>query len=336
MKKNVCLLFFLVLISLAFSGCEKVTDCSFFALDTYISINFTSDEKSSDELISLVQATVKENERLLSKTVSDSELYRFNNSKFGIEDCSAAFAETLSLALEVALKTDGAYDPTIGALISLWGIGTDGARVPTDDEIYEAKSLCGYENLVIENGNAVKITKSIPHLSVDLGGAAKGYIAQQALECLKQGGAVRGILSLGGNIAVFGEKEDGSPYKIAIRDPVNTSGYVGYVLLRGENYISVSGGYERYFEQNGKRYHHIIDPHSGYPAESDVLSAAVISKNGTLADCLSTALFVMGSERSLELYKSGQFDFEAVLILQNGDILCTDGIIENFVLIESN
>ena len=136
------------------------------------------------------------------------------------------------------------------------------------------------------------------------------------------------VLSLGGNVALIGEKPDG-PFRVGMRDPGNPADNLGVLLLDG-GFVSVSGSYERYFEEGGIRYHHIFDGRTGYPAESGLLSAAVIADNGTLADALSTACFVMGAERTLALYEDGTFSFEAVLVREDGSVTLTPGLEDRF------
>lgn len=324
------LLSVLLLCQLCLSSCENADIRTIFALDTTIDLDFEAPADEKKALLSGCVALIREQEQCLSKTIAGSAVSAFNASASGLAEAPGALCDLISLGCEVSRATGGAFDLTLGKLISLWNIGGNPDTVPGEQEITEALSHCGYEKITL-TGDAVRsLTKSDPELTVDLGGIAKGYIAQKTVTYLKTNGALRGVLQFGGNLATFGEKTDETPWRIGLRDPQNTERTVGYVELRGENYVSVSGGYERYITVGGQTYHHILSGHTGYPAASGLLSAAVIASDGALADALSTALFVMGRDAAMQLYESGTFAFEAVLVGESGEIYTTPGITGQF------
>lgn len=202
--------------------------------------------------------------------------------------------DLLQRAKELSEQSDGAFDITIAPVVELWGITSDHPHVPTDEELAQAMALMGLEDLVLDE-EACTVYLTRPGMAIDLGGIAKGWTADQLREYARELGAERGYVSLGGNLMIIGERPDGDPFKFGLRDPQgDASTYLGTVTLEDGCTMATTGGYERYFEEDGIRYHHVLDPRTGYPADSDLLSVAVISKDGTLADYLSTTLFVPG------------------------------------------
>ena len=171
---------------------------------------------------------------------------------------------------------------------------------------------------------ALKINKAT-NGAFDLGGIAKGYTSSRVMQIFKDCGVTSGLVSLGGNVQALGTKTDGTDWQIAIENPDKSSDYIGVVSVKDKAVIT-SGGYERYFENNGKTYHHILDPKTGYPAESGLKSVTIVSDNGTLADALSTSLFVMGKEKALDYWREYKNEFDTVLVEDNGNITITDGL----------
>lgn len=320
MKK--ILFLFTAILTLFFSSCTYKSE-SFFAMDTYITVK----AKGADtELFEKLKSEVYADENRFSKTFAISEIYKFNISEDGA-DVSSETAELVSIALDISEKTDDAFSPVMGSLCDLWNIKSDDPRVPEDAEISAALDECRTENIKVCDNT---ISKTIPGTKIDLGGIAKGYTAGKCAKLLKEAGAKNALISFGSSVACIGhsdEKKGG--WNIGIKNPFDTSEIVGSVRLY-DSCLAVSGAYERYFIKDGKRYHHILSPESGYPAVSDIESTAVISKDGALADALSTALFVMGKEKALSLYESHIFDFEAVIIMGDGSVYVTTGIEKDF------
>jgi thiamine biosynthesis lipoprotein len=183
------------------------------------------------------------------------------------------------------------------------------------------------------SGNTVSLKKE--GAGVDLGGIAKGFAADEIARVLKENGVTSAVLSLGGNVGVIGEKPDGSPWGVGIRDPHGTANeYVGILKLR-DTFAVTSGGYERSFEQDGVTYHHIFDPKTGYPANNGLISVTIVSNDSTYADSLSTALYVMGYDKAMAFYEQYK-DFEAVFITDQNLIRCTPGIASDFILTKSD
>lgn len=313
--------FFLILNMLLLTSChQQYLETVFFSMDTYVTINVADEGCKTDEITGLV----KKIEKAVSRTDPGSDIYRFNNSKYGTE-VSQITIDILSAALAAAKASDGLFDPTIEPLVSLWEIAHGEPKVPSDNEIAAALTNVGYGGITVD-GN--KITKENPAVSIDLGGIGKGYACQAVIDLLKERGVSHGLISFGGNVGVFGLKPDGTGWTIGVRDPDSADDIVGYLNLN-EGFVSVSGDNERYFEIDGIRYHHIFDPRTGRPASNGMRSVAVVSQNGTEADALSTMLFVMGYKKAMDFYNSGVYDFEAVFITTDG-VFITGGLTDIF------
>ena len=247
---------------------------------------------------------------------AEKEIKRINE-KFSIANLDKAVLspdeeteKLLSISQEIKNNTQGAFDINVAPLMRIWGFyssefGEKKHRVPTTDEISEALSAA-------EQG-----------IYLDFGAIAKGYCADSVVKILKDHGINSAVLSLGGNVAAIGNNTEGQPWTVGIQSPFDESIYA--VVKATDKMIVTSGDYMRYFEENGKRYHHIINPKTGYPAESDLTSVTVIADNGAFADALSTALFVMGKDKAVEYwYEHG--GFEMILITKDGKIYCTQGV----------
>lgn len=307
MKKLLSLFLCLCLLT-AFFGCSKEpkTD-TFYALNTVIEITLGSD--ADEEIFKDLRARTAELEALFSRTDEKGELYALNHGK---TELSPELYSLLLLSLSIAEQTDGAFDPTLGALIELWRITDPDAPIPSEDEVAAAKEKSGYGKVLLADGEY-----RANGVTLDLGAIAKGYIAECLVDELIAAEVSYGVLWLGGNVAVFGEKPDGEPFRIALENP-RGGGALGYFTLRGEHYISVSGGYQRQKTVDGVTYHHVFDGRTGYPSDSGLSSVAVVAKNGALADALSTALFVMGEEAARAFYETSSYEFSAVLVRTDG------------------
>lgn len=331
--KKILSVFLAILSILTVAGCSSDQDSpqnsrDYFAMGTFfsirtgdVSVEGTSSSADIDDIFDGCEALTAELDNALSATKEGADVHSFNSGVTALFDADPVFIDVLGMAIRVSELTNSAYDPTIGALTSLWNV-KGGGPVPTEDQIRGALLSSGIDHIEIKDNG---IYKSNPALEIDLGGIGKGYAAQKLTEYLFENGVTYGIISAGRNVGVFGEKPDGSAFKIGIADPRNTDGVVGY-LYTESGFISVAGDYEQFFEENGVRYHHIMDPSTGYPSDSGLSSVAVLSQNGASADALSTALMVMGYEKGIEFYESEEMPFEAVFIFTDGTVKYTDGL----------
>lgn len=330
-KKIIVLAVLIALMIFSFSCALKESDyksCDIFAMDTYVSVVYKGNDNINVK--SLSENELERIESIFSKTIADSEISCINNStSFTV---SAECAHILSQSLELANATNGAFNPALGLIVSLWDI-TGKKHIPTENEISSLLSFCSYSGIMLTSNT---IIKENAETQLDLGACVKGYAAQKTIEKLKENGITDAMVSIGGNIAVTGEadRRDGV-WRVGIRNPFNPDEAAGYLDCT-DTVISVSGDYERYFEKDGIIYHHIFDSNTGKPSNTNIKSVAVIAKDGLLSDALSTALFCMGSEKALDFYESGLYAFEAVIFLDNGSVAVTDGLTEAFVLLDDS
>jgi thiamine biosynthesis lipoprotein len=288
---------------------------TFFAMDTVMTLRLYQGGDGS--LLDRAEARVRELEGLWSVTDGASEISTLNHD--GSAELSPETADLLRTALDMCRRTDGALDISTYPVLRAWGFTTGEYSVPGGEAIAALLPLVDYGRVALEAGAAALP----PGMEIDLGSVAKGYTGDALAALLKQGGAASALLDLGGNIQAVGSKPDGSPWRVAIRDPAG-DGNIGVVEV-ADQVVVTSGGYERYFEEDGVLYWHIIDPATGWPARSGLTSVTVVGESGLLCDGLSTALFVMGREGALEHWRQHR-DFEAVLVSEDGSVTITAGL----------
>lgn len=248
----------------------------------------------------------------LSRTKASSQIAILNREKQATlsDDVLALLQE----GIEVAEKTDGAFDPAIGALTGMWAIATDHPRVPSEEEIQSVDTDWKHIRIV---GDQVTIPAT---MEIDLGAIGKGYAADRIKEVLRENRVSSALVNLGGNIYAIGEKQGGNPWVIGLRDPNGDEGQAFITIQVRDLSLVTSGAYERNFTQDGVTYHHILDRKSGYPAESDLASASILGPSSTLCDALSTSVFVLGSEKGMDLVES-LAGYACVLVKKDGAIL---------------
>ncbi len=219
--------------------------------------------------------------------------------------------EQAAICTDIAKASDGAFDFTVGKLTKLWNIGFDNARVPDKKEISDALMSVGYDRVTLD-GNTVRVASG---QEIDFGAIGKGYACDKAKEFLENSKIKKAVISVGGSLLFHGKKSGG--WTVAVRDPFSENGIFGTFVFDG-GFVSTSGSYERYFEAEGKKYHHILDPATGYPAESDLVSVTVIADGGALSDALSTACFVLGFEKGEALLI--RYGASGIFIHKNGEV----------------
>lgn len=306
---------------LFFSCSQSPHTESEIALGTVCSI--TSYDKDDEPYVSEAFGILRDVEHLIDFHDEGSELWYVNlhahESPVKVSDELFAL---LCKAYEVSERSGGAFDIAIGPLVGLWGIGTDGARVPDDEEIDSVLDLVDYHDIVLDPSEST-VFFAKEGMMIDLGGIGKGYAADLVASFLRSCGVERCIVNLGGNVYVIGEKEPGKPWTVALQDPDTERGGYYATVDCSDSAVVTSGAYERYFEaEDGTRYHHILSSETGRPAESDLVSASVIGPDSTLADALSTACFVLGSEKGAELVRS--YGLSAVFLTADGMIVRID------------
>ena len=308
------------LLLLTLSGCggrSEPYSTDFFAMDTFMSVKVLGADGES--LAQQCESEINSLESVLSRTREDTDIAKLNAADGAPVTLSDEGAKLLSTALDLSAATDGAYDPTVAPLTDLWGIGTEHEQVPAQSDIDAALKTVGAQHVHV-NGDSVQLDRGS---KIDLGGIAKGYAADLCADILKDADA-DGLLVLGGNIYAVGTNE-GKDWNIGIADPDEPSDTVAAVAVHDLSVVT-SGDYERYFEQDGVRYHHIFDPATGYPAASGLRSVTVIDENSTRADALTTALFVMGADEGRAYCEKN--GIAAVFITSDRQVFTTEKVAE--------
>lgn len=320
MKKRITACVWLTaVVMLIFGACAPAQKTSeTYALDTICTQQVTG--QNADAAIGDVNAMLARITKELS-TNEGSYIYDVNQSGTKGASVSDEAAQLVLDALRFAADTDGAFDPTIGAVSLLWNISQT-PRVPSPEEISAALPLVNFRDVTV-NGSTVTLEKG--GMRLDLGGIGKGYAADLAVQIYKQHGIDTAILNLGGNVYVYGDKQDGSDYRIGLRDPLGSENDVAAVIPVKNTSVVTSGVYERFFESGGKTYHHLIDPKTGYPADNGLLAVTVVCDSSNKADALSTALFVMGLSGGLD-YAKRTPGIEAVFFTNDKGIYVTSGL----------
>lgn len=297
-----------------------------FAMDTTMTLTAYGDH--AEDALAGAKSEIERLDALFSISSESGDIYALNRDHAVTlhEDTQAL----LKRALEVSDSTDGIFDCTIEPVMDAWGFTTQNYRVPSADELQQLLTHVDYKQ-VQQNGSDVSIPADV---QVDLGGIAKGYTSDRIMQVFADNGVTSGIVSLGGNVQALGCKPDGSKWRVAVQDP-NDEGENFAVVEIADEAVITSGGYQRYFEDNGRTYHHIIDPRTGTPADSGVISSTIISHDGTLADGLSTSLFIMGVDDALDYWRAHKEEFDAILMDKDGTVYVTEGIADRCSLLEN-
>lgn len=286
-----------------------------FYFDTVITVTLYSSTKET--LLDSCMKLADYYEKLLSRTLEDSDIFRINHADGAPTEVSQETAELLSTALEYAKLTNGRVDPTIGIVSELWDFHESSAQFPPkDSDIQAALSHVNYKNVFV-SGNTVTLSDSQARL--DLGFIAKGYIADKMKEYLLSEGVTSALINLGGNVLTIGTKPDGSPFTIGIQKPFADTGTPADTVSVRDTSVVSSGVYERFFEYEGKLYHHILDTSTGYPAETDLLAVSILSDFSTDGDALSTACMALGYDAARDLIGSME-GMDAIFITSDGEI----------------
>lgn len=287
-------------------------------LGTLCTVNAYAD--GTDELYDELFARLQEIDRHFNVNREDSDVSHINAAAGDgtMVRVHADVRKVLARAIDFARISGGAFDPSIGPLVQLWGINTDMARVPSAEEISGALRLVGYEDIELGGENAIRLKR--PGMRLDLGGIAKGYAADALAEILAARRVRQAVVNLGGNVYVWGKKKDGSSWKVGIKNPLEPEGSP-YLLFASQDTVSLvtSGVYERFFWQEGVRYHHILDTATGSPARRSWLSTSIVSASSMDADALSTIAFLLGPERYFAL----QGHEPAVFIMDDGSVIAS-------------
>ncbi len=301
-----------------------------FLMDTFVKQTTYDTSADAEQKIAEVFDMLTEFENKVSMHISGSDISKVNNGAgVTVVKVSPETYELVKRSKELSQKSGGKFDITIGPLVKAWGITTDSPCVPDAEELQALVKRVNASKITLHDKN-VTVYLSDPYMSIDLGGVAKGYACDLVRKKYQELGLTDGMISIGGNIYSFGKKADGTAYTIGLRDPYGAAEDTYGNIVAPDKVIATTGGYERYFEQDGKRYIHILDPKTGYPVESDLAAVTVISEDGLLADYLSTTLFAAGKDALLANINNEKFDVIAVDTEKN--VYLSDGIKDSFVL----
>lgn len=293
-------------------------------------------QKEALQLITDAFALCDEYEKVLSKTIEGSDVYKINHAAGQAVEVELCTIEVVNKGLEYGRLSEGAFDITIGKASDLWNFqemddkGNHVGVIPEEAEIADAMKHVDYKCVVVE-GNSIRLTDDEAEL--DLGGIAKGYIADKVAEFLESKGVTSAVVDLGGNIVVIGEKGEsltnpiGTEFSVGVADP-NSDGLLGLLKCKDKTVVT-SGTYERYFELDGTRYHHVLNSQTGYPADTDLLAVTIVAEKGHSVDCdgLSTSCLALGKEKGLKLIQ-GLDGVSAIFIDKDGGITMSDDTIE--------
>jgi thiamine biosynthesis lipoprotein len=307
----------------ALTGCSRTEPTQAeFVLGTVCTI--TLYDAGKPKVYRAIFDRLAEIEKRMSLGMEGTDVYRVNAAA-GTEAVVVhpTVFEVIERAVYFAELSGGAFDPTVGPLVSLWGIGKDNPRLPGQAEIDAVLPLINWRDIDMDREKSTVFLKR-PGMALDLGAIAKGYAADEAAAIIKKAGVPRAIIDLGGNILVYGEKPDGTPWRVGVQDPLETRGaYIG-IVEAWEKTVVTSGVYERFFESDAVRYHHILSPVLGYPVQNGLLSVTIIAGRSIDADALSTSIFVLGYKEGKALIDSLE-DVEGVFVFDDLSIRLTKG-----------
>ncbi|MCL2121994.1 MAG: FAD:protein FMN transferase [Clostridiales bacterium] len=335
-RAGLSILFLFIFLTFPLSACttQKATvqvpiSAQNFQLNTLITITLYDSEDQS--LFPVVFDEIRRLENILSASLPGSDPDRLAQNAG--KEYIAVSEETLTLLEKSNAFSDlseGAFDCTVGPLVSLWGITDGGGRVPSEEEREYALSLIGYRNVLMNEDGWVML--KYPGMKLDFGAIAKGYIADQVKDLLAARGVRSAVIDLGGNIVLLGNKPDGSDYRIGVRDPAEESGDYFAVFEKSDMSLVSSGSYERFFVQGDQVYHHILDVHTGYPSETELLQVTILSNSSMDGDGFSTTAFLLGLERGLALLNSTE-GVEGVFVTKDKQVYLTNGLDDDFTIV---
>lgn len=292
-------------------------------------VGVTLYENGSEEVLDKVFKRVQEIENLVSINKEETEIDKLNeNAGISPVKLSDTSFEIIEKALYYSKLSTGGYDLTVGPLVKLWNIGLPEAKVPTQEEINEVIKNIDYTKVVL-NKDTKEVFLSQKGMLLDLGSIAKGYAADEIVKILKEENINSAIIDLGGNIYALGLKEGNKNWKIGIQNPFDNRGKIVGSLEVSNKTVVTSGVYERYIEQDGQTYHHILNPETGYPYETDIAGVSIIADKSIDGDALSTLVFTKGLEKGLELVENID-GVDAIFITNNKEVYVTKDLKDNF------
>jgi len=308
---------------------QKMIDKTFFALGTVNTIMLN--HCGNLNIIEKAIQRVYEIDDRMSAFKDDSDVSMISrNAGLKFQKVHKETFDLIQKAVGFGDLSNGTFDITMRPMIELWGINNKDNYIPSDFEIQETLKLVDYRDILLDDRNISVALKNMGQ-SIDLGGIAKGYAADEVKRILLENGIKSAIINLGGNVVTIGEKNPGHEWRVGIQNPLSPTGeYLGVISATNKTIVT-SGSNERFFIKDGVRYHHILDPRTGSPAQSELLSATAICSCSTDADAITTALFILGPQNSIELLR--KLEVETVFVTKDLSIIVSNGLAGNFELI---
>lgn len=320
----VCAILVISIVLADFAASRSEFSDTTIAMGTVVSLRLFGSE--GEEAAAAIEENINETEKaLLSWREKDSDVNRINSSAGTVASVSTETVEIINKALDVSRNCEGVFDITVGKLTELWDFGGEGQRLPGEDEIAEALGTVSYSSVKITDTTVL----TADNQKLDLGAVGKGAACDRVRDYLSSTSTDSAVISVGGSLLLYGDRS----FNIGIVNPENDKASMGTLKL-SDTCVSTSGSYEKFFEKDGKVYHHILDAHTGYPADSRLSSVTVVCSSGTLSDALSTACYILGYNDSLALLKN--YDAEAVFIFKDKTVRVTDGLENKFTLTDES
>ena len=332
MKKHSLLLSLVLSSMVIFTGCSATkagadlekAEKEVFSMDTYMTL--TAYGENAQTAVDLAEERIDKINALLSTGIESSEVYLINKNNGGVLTEDASYL--LGRSLQLNEMTDGLYDITIYPLMELWGFTDKNFKVPSDEEINALLPLVNSKNILYDTETS-ELFFDKEGMKIDFGAIAKGYTSSEIMRIYEEQNVECGIVNLGGNVQTYGHKPDGSEWKIGIQNPDKEKDFLG-VLETSDKAVISSGDYERFFMEDGVRYHHILDPRTGKPADSGLRAVTIVCDDGTLADGLSTSLFIMGKEKAVEFWRQHADEFDMILFTKDEELFISEGLKKTF------
>lgn len=303
------------------SSALKKSTVNITAMDTFMTIQSYGDKKSVEIVNQKAKEEILKIEKLLSVTDSESEIFMLNHHQNEWQNVNQTTWEVLLEAKKMAQLTQGAFNPCLYPVLSAWGFTTGNFSIPDNEKIQNLMNFTDFDKMKFENSHRIFLPQN---MMIDLGGIAKGFTGDKIIQILKENGIESALLDLGGNIQTLGTKPDGTKWNVGIKNPL--TGEIAAAIKVENMAVITSGGYERFFTAlDGKKYIHIIDSKTGFPVDNEIASVTILSPSGTYADSLSTALFVMGTDKALSFWKEHQ-DFEMLIFTKDRRSFVTIGL----------
>lgn len=331
MKKRLTLT--IIGITLFLTSCTRSTDIkkkyekTIFAFDTMLTLAiYNNNQEDAEEILKEAEIRTKYLENSISKTIEDSFVYEINKTKeMDLENnnLKELAVELIEKSIKYSKLTDGYFDITIEPLVKLWGFGEENQKVPNKEDIALVSEKVDYKKITVEE-NKIKLEDET---TIDLGGIAKGYIADDLKNFLLSKGIDQGLINVGGNVLLIGNKPGKKLFNIGIRNPIEGNGKLLGVISVEDKSIVTSGVYERFFVEKGVNYHHIINPKTGYPTKSDILAVTIVSNLSIDGDALSTSVFLLGEKKGMELVENFE-NVEALFIKKDGTLIPSKNFVE--------